>query len=205
MTTSKKIPPMIQFGSWILALFVFAVGFWHTHLGLKEMKPFGTEWGGLIIASIILLLLLITYWFAVNGKKMALVFYIMCGTIFFICNVNYFYPSYLARQIVKEEATTLYDTIQNYSNRAQALQKSKGFGKRGHKEFDDYQNLQTLKNDIVREIKKMGGEGPSARRFLNEFNKILTSYDRTQVSYSGRGISNEELANQYDIGLNAQI
>jgi hypothetical protein len=203
-TTKKPIPPIVQLGSWVLALFVFAVGFWHTHLGLKEMKPFGSEWGGLVIASIVLLLLLITYWFAVNGRKSALFFYILCGLIFFICNVNYFYPSYLARQLVKEEATKLYDTTQNYSNTAQAVLKSKGYGKNGHQEHDDYAKLQNLKRNIVSEIKGMGGEGANARRYINEFNKILLSYKGNIVNYSGN-TSNEKLAEYYERGLSDQI
>ena len=140
MTSTNKIPPIVQIGAWVLALFVFAVGFWHTYLGLKEMKPFGYEWGGLVIAGIVLLLLLITYWFAVNGKKMALIFYILCGAVFFVCNLNYFYPSYLARQLVKEEATALNDTLQGYANRAKSLQNDAGFGNKT-KELADYENL----------------------------------------------------------------
>jgi hypothetical protein len=202
MTTSKKIPPMIQFGSWLLALFVFAVGFWHTHLGLKEMKPFGTEWGGLIIASIILLLLLITYWFAVNGKKMALVFYIMCGTIFFICNLNYFYPSYLSRQLVKEEATTLYDTLQSYSNKAQAIQKTSGF--KG-KEFDDYQRLIELKKVVVTEISKLGGSGRNTQKALDEFSKIMQKYGSHGINLTSDNSDKEELARLYEGLLSTQI
>jgi hypothetical protein len=203
MTTSKKIPPMIQFGSWLLALFVFAVGFWHTHLGLKEMKPFGTEWGGLIIASIILLLLLITYWFAVNGKKMALVFYIMCGTIFFICNLNYFYPSYLSRQLVKEEATSLYDTLQSYSNKAQALQKTSGF--KAGKDFDDYQRLIQLKNYVVTEVRDLGGFYSNAQRNLDEFNKIMKSHGSNGIQLSSDNRDKAKLARFYEGHMNTEI
>lgn len=203
-TTKKPIPPIVQLGSWVLALFVFAVGFWHTHLGLKEMKPFGTEWGGLVIASIVLLLLLITYWFAVNGRKSALVFYILCGLVFFICNANYFYPSYLSRQLVKEEATYLFDTLQNYSNKAQALQKSKGFAKKGKSEFDDYQRLVQLKNLIVTEVKDLNGFGSHAARNLDEFNGILKKYGSKGVSLSANG-KKDDLARFYEGHLNAEI
>ena len=93
MTSTKKIPPIVQLGSWLLSLIVFAVGFWHTHLGLKQMNVFGSEYGSIAIAAIVLILILITYWFAVNGRKAALIFYIICGLFFFVFNLNYFYPA----------------------------------------------------------------------------------------------------------------
>ena len=46
MNPAKKTPPIVQAGAWLLSLIVFTVGFWHTHLGLKEMRPFGSEWKG---------------------------------------------------------------------------------------------------------------------------------------------------------------
>jgi hypothetical protein len=203
MTSIKKIPPIVQIGAWVLTLFVFAVGFWHTHLGLKEMKPFGSEWGGLVIASIVLLLLLITYWFAVNGRKMALVFYILCGFVFFICNLNYFYPAYLSRQLVKEEATLLNDTLQNYSNKAQALQKTSGF--KGGKQFDNYQRLNTLKDQIVTEVRDLGGFYQNSQQKLDEFNKILKEYGNNGVHLTNDNSDKAALARFYEGHLNAEI
>jgi hypothetical protein len=203
MAEDKKIPPVVQAGAWLLSLIVFAVGFWHTHLGLKEMRPFGSEWGGLAIAGIVLLLLLITYWFAVNGKTLALTFYILCGTVFFVCNLNYFYPSYLGRQLVKEEATNLFDTLQNYANRAQAIQKTTGFSKGD--EFNDYQRLVTLKNVIVTEVKDLGGFYQNAQRNLNEFNKILGKYGSAGISLTPDNRDKNKLALFYEGHLNAEI
>ena len=203
MTEIKKIPPIVQLGAWLLSLIVFAVGFWHTHLGLKEMKPFGSEWGGLAIATIVLLLLLITYWYAVNGKKIALVFYILCGFVFFICNLNYFYPAYLSRQLVKEEATFLNDTLQNYSNKAQALQKTSGF--KGGKQFDNYQRLNTLKNQIVTEVRDLGGFYQNSQQKLDEFNKILKEYGNNGVHLTNDNSDKAALARFYEGHLNAEI
>ena len=87
MTKEKPIPGLVKYGAWLLSLIVFVVGFWHTHLGLKEMRPFGTEYGSIAIAMIILLLLLLTYYFAINGSKIALVFYVFCGLFFFTFNI----------------------------------------------------------------------------------------------------------------------
>jgi len=205
MKSTNKIPPIVQIGAWVLALFVFAVGFWHTYLGLKEMKPFGSEWGGLVIAGIVLLLLLITYWFAVNGKKMALIFYILCGAVFFVCNLNYFYPSYLARQLVKEEATALNDTLQGYANRAKSLQNDAGFGNKT-KELADYENLKLLKKKIVEEIRKFEGWGPESSNALLDFNKISNQYKFPIQKYSNAGnMTRDELSNIYDSYLEGVI
>jgi hypothetical protein len=161
---NKKIPPIVQIAAWLLSLIVFVVGFWHTHLGLKEMRPFNSEYGSIAIAGIILLLLLITYWFAVNGNKKALVFYIICGLFFFVFNLNYFYPSYMARQLVKEEAIALNDTLQKFS--------SKSFTGIGDGAVNNLQRLNTLKNNVLFEIRKDGGLGPDAKKYLSDINSI---------------------------------
>ncbi len=181
MTTNKKTPPIVQIGAWVLALFVFAVGFWHTHLGLKEMKPFSSEWGGLVIASIVLLLLLITYWFAVNGRKMALIFYILCGVIFFVCNLNYFYPAYMARTLVKEEADTLVKTIDNYSSNTIFKNSS----------YDKAESLQRLKEDYLKQVSTNFGQGTKALSALSQFNAILKDAGLPAVSSMNNVILSE--------------
>lgn len=163
MNKNLKIPPIIQAGAWLLSLIVFAVGFWHTHLGLKEMRPFNSEWGGLAIAGIVLLLLLITYWFAVNGKKMALVFYIMCGIVFFVCNLNYFYPSYMARTLIKEEASALKDTIDHYHGKATRFSNEK---------LSLYQKVTAAADQVIFQIKSNHGFGEKARSALQDFNSL---------------------------------
>ncbi len=184
MKTKMKIPPIVQIGAWLLSLIVFAVGFWHTHLGLKEMKPFGSEWGGLAIAGIVLLLLLITYWFAVNGKKMALVFYILCGIVFFVCNLNYFYPSYMARTLIREEASALKDTIDNYSN----------VNVFSNKAYANHEKLISYKQEYINQIRGNNGQGVKALEALKMFNEILLeSGCATVSSFDTRVISDEQL------------
>jgi hypothetical protein len=188
---TKKVPPIVQIGAWLLSLIVFAVGFWHTHLGLKEMKPFGSEWGGLAIAGIVLLLILITYWFAVNGNRLALVFYIMCGLIFFVCNLNYFYPSYMARTLIQNESSSLNDTLQKYSNGTSSLQ-----GADSDAAVSDYLKLLDIKKQIITEIPRKG-YGPNARKLTETFNNISNKYSMAPISISsavGFVTSNEALA-----------
>lgn len=202
---NKKVPPIIQLGAWLLSLIVFAIGFWHTHLGLKEMRPFGSEWGGLAIAGIVLLLILITYWYAVNGKRMALIFYILGGTIFFVCNLNYFYPAYLARQIVKEESTALNDSLQNYTNKVNSLFNEAGFANKS-KEYKAFNNLQLLKKQLVTEIRDQAGWGPKSSNALNEFNKISEELGYKAQSFSNAGnMSREQLAQIYEDYLEGVI
>ena len=74
---------------------------------------------------------------------MALVFYIICGLFFFVFNLNYFYPAYMARQLVKEEAIAMNDTLQKFTN------KSQGFIK--PETLKELTELATLKNGIKAE------------------------------------------------------
>jgi hypothetical protein len=178
MSEKMKIPPIVQIGAWLLSLIVFAVGFWHTHLGLQQMKPFNSEYGSIAIAAIVLILLLITYWFAVNGKTMALIFYIVCGFFFFIFNLNYFYPSYVARVLVQNEAKALNDTLQKYTNGSSVLSLAKN-----SPAVSDYLSLTTLKSDVTTEITN-NGFGPESQKKTNEFNAILSKYNIPLISFS---------------------
>jgi hypothetical protein len=176
MNNKKEIPGIILLASWLLSLIVFVVGFWHTYLGLKEMKPFNSEYGALAVAAIVLLLLLITYWFAVNGHKMALIFYIACGLIFFVCNLNYFYPSYTARPLIQNEAKALNDTLQKYTNGSSVIKSDDN-----SKAVSDYLNLLSLQDQIVTEISNLG-YGPNAKNLTNQFNSISSAYSVQPIS-----------------------
>jgi hypothetical protein len=206
MTINKTTLPIVQIGLWLVILLVFAIGFWHTHLGLKEMKPFGAEWGSLAIAGILLLPILITYWYAVNGKKMALIFYVFYGIFFFVCNLNYFYPAYIARQIVKEEAIALNDTLQNYANQAKSLQNHEGFGNKT-KELLDYENLKIYKAKVVTEIKSIQfGWGTEASKAFNGFNEISREYGFPVEKFSNAGnMTQQQLSATYEKYLESTI
>lgn len=186
---TKKIPPIIQIAAWLLSLIVFTVGFWHTHLGMKEMRPFGSENGSIAIAAIILILLLITYWFAVNGRKMALVFYIICGLFFFIFNLNYFYPAYMARELVKEEAIAMNDTLQKFT----------GMSTKGVSEgsIPTMQKLINLKDKVLFEIRKDGGLGPDAKQYLAEINQLTNDPIKLNGSLGNTQAKREDIAMSY--------
>jgi hypothetical protein len=205
MEKKQETPQIVKIGAWLLSLIVFAVGFWHTHLGLKEMRPFGSEYGSIAIAAIVLLLLLLTYYFAISGSKIALIFYVFCGLFFFTFNLNYFYPSYLGRQLLKEEATALNDTLQEYSNRVASQQYEAGFENKS-KEITDYENLKTKKKQIVTEIRDFSGWGPESSSSLQDFNKISKQYGFPIKQFSNAGtMTREELSKIYDSYLNGII
>ena len=197
MTTTKKVPPIVQIAAWLLSLIVFVVGFWHTHLGMKEMRPFGSENGSIAIAGMILLLLLITYWYAISGKKLALVFYIICGLFFFVFNLNYFYPSYMARELVKEEAIAMNDTLQKFTD------KSQGFIKAETQK--DLNELTNLKRSLVDEIKFQEGWGPRSTDYLNKFNAIIKGSQKPNTVLGKTQQERNLIADRYEKLLDTQI
>jgi hypothetical protein len=182
MTTTKKIPPIVQIAAWLLSLIAFAVGFWHTHLGIKQMNVFESEYGSIAIAAIVLLMILITYWFAVNGRKAALVLYIICGAFVFVFNLNYFYPAYMGRNLVNEEAKVLNDTLQSYAN----IAKSTTFNK------DDVTKLnkaEALISQILAEINGPGasGKGNVAMGKILEFKNLYKEVTGSDVNLEAAG------------------
>lgn len=171
MTTTKKgIPPIVKIGAWLLSFIAFIVGFWHAHLGLKSFYLFNSEYGSLAVAGIVLLLILLSYNLAVNGKRSALYFYIFGGLLFFIFNLNFFYPSYLSDKLVKEEAKSLNDTLQSYSNKISKF--------KNPDLVNNYLLLIDLKEKILSEIKYQNGFGVQAKKYLKEFNNILADYEK---------------------------
>ena len=177
----NEVPVIINIAAWILSAIVFFVGFWHAHLGMKEMKPFQSEYGSLLIAAIILLLTFITYWFAVNGKKTAIIFYSICALSFFVLNLNYFYPAYLAKTLIQNEASTLNEILQKYVNGTSSIQDSEN-----SEAVSDYLNLISLKEQIINEINNKGF-GPNARALTSEFNDISSKYSVAEIKQPSYG------------------
>jgi hypothetical protein len=200
MKEKNKIPPIVQLGALLLSLIAFAVGFWHTHLGLKEMRPFESDYGSIFIAAIILLLLLISYFFAMSGQKGAktgLVIYLICACFFIVFNLNFFYPSYLSRKLVTEEATFLNNTLQDYANVP--------LSDIDQKAVDDYRKLENLKGQIMSETRQYQF-ATNARKHLADFNKILAEYGITQViEPSFAGVLREQQAEHIEPYLEKSI
>jgi hypothetical protein len=170
MTTTKKNSAIVNFGAWLLSFIVFIVGFWHSHLGLKEMRPFESDYGSLIVASIFLLLILISYNIAVNGRKNAIIFYIFGGLFFFVFNLNYFYPSYLSRKLINEETDQIKETLTLQKNKLNSISQVKET-----EYIKKVNNLSEIKQNILTEILNRGGFGSYANQELDKFKKITGS------------------------------
>jgi hypothetical protein len=195
-THKKQLSPLVLIGAWLLSFIVFIVGFWHTHLGLKEMRPFDSEYGSLSIASIILLLIIISYSVAVNGKKIALLFYIIGGLFFFIFNLNYFYPAYLARQLVKEEAIALNDTLQSFSNKINRMDNSN---------VSVVSELYNIKEKLLDEVIGQDGFGPRAQKYLDDFNALAKSDQLPNRTIGSTPAERKRIAERYDDLLTKDI
>ena len=76
----EKVAPMpgyIKILAWLISLSAFAIGFWHTHLGLKEFKPLSWEYGSLVVSGLVLMVLIpliydcvqITVYGKINWKR----------------------------------------------------------------------------------------------------------------------------------------
>lgn len=197
MSKKNKMPPIVKFGAWILSLIVFAAGFWHSHLGLKKMNFFNSEYGSIAIAGAILLLILISYNIAIKGNKSAFYFYIIGALFFFIFNLNYFYPSYLSRQLVKEEAIALNDTLQSFSNKIDRMDKSGS--------ISTVSELINIKDKLLDEIKSQDGFGPRAKRYLEQFNAITNSSQLPNRNIGSTEEQRKNIASRYDELLSKDI
>lgn len=161
----NKTPGYIKLLGWLIALFAFAIGFWHTHLGLKEFKPLSWEYGSLIVAAIVLMVIVVSYQRAVSGVKIAVAFWLICSSILFIFNLNSFYPSYLGRKLIKEEAISINDSLEVYKNNIDKI-----VGLTGKEYVQKLQNLNDKKISLLREIENRGGFGSYATEELRQFN-----------------------------------
>lgn len=197
MTQTKKVSPIIKLGAWLLSFIVFLIGFYHSHLGLKGMRPFDLEYGSFIVAGSFLLFILISYSMAVSGRKYALLFYILGGCAFFIFNLNYFYPTDLGRQLIKEEAIALNDTLQSFSNKISRMDNSNS--------ISTVSELYNLKEKLMDEVRGQDGFGPRATKYLNEFNELSNG---TQLPNRVVGKTDEErklIAARFDTLLTKDI
>lgn len=167
---TNHIPLIARIGAWLLSLIAFIVGFWHAHLGLKEMRPFDSPYGSLLIASIVLLLILISYSIAISGRKIAIVFYVIGAFVFFIFNLNYFYPSYLGRKLINEETNLINEKLTSQKNKLNSISQIKE-----SEYINILNNLIEIKENILTEIAFRGGFGSYANKELEKFKELTGS------------------------------
>lgn len=188
---SQPIPPLVQIGAWTLALIVFAIGFWHTHLGLKQMNLFENKYGTIALAGMVLLFMLLGYWYAVNrGSKIGIGIYILCGIVFFTFNLNYIYPAYQGRNLLNEEATLINDSLQSYASRANVV-------KLNTEQAENLENLTFNAGALIREIRNMNGKGEVAQQRIDDFNRTVRSFgDNIPLLLSSGGVGGNDSERQ---------
>ncbi len=161
----STVPFYVKIIGWFISLTAFALGFWHTHDGLRSMKPLGTEYGSFLVAGLISMVLVVAYSRAIKGVKIAFLFYILCAMFTFTFNLNSFYPTKLGRKLLKEETIALNDTLQNFASKLDFEQ-----SKLGDLDLQTLNDIQGFKTTVLREIIARNGFGPIATNALNDFN-----------------------------------
>ena len=170
MNQSKKTPNFIRFLYFGISIICFGFGTLHTYLGFRVLNIGGSIYGSIFLAFLILMALITCYYYALNGKKLALYFYLVFALAFFVSNLNYFYPQYSKNYLVKEEAGELKNILTNYN---EIIEKEVNPAKSDY--LKKLQELNDHKTSLIREIKERGGFGSFATKELEQFNKLAGS------------------------------
>jgi hypothetical protein len=133
------------------ATICFLIGWFHTGQGLANYRVLGTEYGGFVLATGVLCIMVLAYNKAIKGSPVGLGIYLLCALITFICNLNSFYPNYRANALIREELrdhrtklgtlresiktqfqdvqlNALADSVRSKSKQLQAQCRQRGFG-----------------------------------------------------------------------------
>lgn len=165
---TKKQPQILTMAGWLTSFFAFGIGFWHTHLGLRSFEILSSSNGSLVLSFLILLVLLISYYSAVNGRKIAIFFYLICALFYFTFNMTSLYPNRLGRKLVTEEAIVINNDLQNFTSKV-----NREFGNEGV--IKKYNSIRDLRNLLIHEILNENGFGERAKDYLLKINKIFGS------------------------------
>jgi hypothetical protein len=133
------------------AFICFLIGWFHTGQGLSNYRVLGTEYGGFVLATAVLFIMVAAYNKAIKGSPVGLSLYLLCAVITFVCNMNSFYPNSRANSLIREELrqhrtnlgdlresikaqfqdvqlNALAESIRSKSKQLQAQCKQRGFG-----------------------------------------------------------------------------
>lgn len=183
---STQIPRYLIIIGWVVSLFAFSLGFYHTADGVSYLQPLGLKYGGFILSGLISLMLVLSYARAVSGVKIALVFYVLCALFNFIFNLNSFYPNMNSRKLLQEEAEQIRDTIQyNLSQYQNLVNLGSSL---------DVANLEAKRNACINEIVKSRGFGENAKQELSEFNNISSKYGVAPINAGSYNVSSPNAA-----------
>jgi hypothetical protein len=170
------------------ATICFLIGWYATGHGLAKYRLLGTEYGGYVLATGLLLLMVLAYRLAIRGSKVGLTFYIVFAAVTFLCNLNSFYPNYRANALIREELrdhrTKLADLRESVKAR-----------------FIDVQ-LDKLAADVrsksrqVQEQIRQRGLGPRAEDDLKQIEALL-GRQLTRLKYGSTQAEHDAVAEKY--------
>ena len=193
----NEIPEGIKILGWLISLFAFSLGFYHTAEGMKYFTPLGFEGGAYIVSALITMLLIVAYSRAIAGVKTALFFYLFCALFNFTFNLNSFYPNLNSRKLLQEEAKFINDTIQ--SNRSIA---SKTFVQAYKTDLD---NLTSARSQCLDEISKGDGLGTYAKIQLATFNNISKKYGAIPISSGSYDLNDPDNVTVFGLQMDSTI
>ena len=195
----KKQPKVIRLAGWLISLFAFAIGFWHTHLGLRSFDILSSSNGSLIASLLILMVMLVSYYSAVHGKKIGFIFYIICAVFYFTFNMTSLYPNRLGRKLVKEEAESINNYLQNF-----AAKVNKEYGK--DKVTRNINSVLNLKSLLVQEIEKQSGFGERSKNYLNQINDIIgPPYIKPNIKIGSTDEERKEIAERFAVHVEERL
>jgi hypothetical protein len=193
----SQMPKYLIIIGWLVSLFAFSLGFYHTADGVSYLQPLGLKYGGFILSGLISLMLVLSYARAVSGVKIALVFYIVCALFNFIFNLNSFYPNMNSRKLLQEEAEQIRDTIQyNLSQYQNLVNLGSSL---------DIANLESKRNACINEIVKSNGFGDAAQQNLKEFNSISSKYGVAPINAGSFSVNSPNAASVFSAQMDKVI
>jgi hypothetical protein len=133
------------------------------------------------------MLILISYYYAIVGRKIAILFYIICAFSLIVFNLNYFYPYDFKEDLVKEDAIALKDSLISFSTRSESLIEMEP------KALKDDVKLRNLKNDVLSEVRNQGGYSTNAKSKVSQINTILQQYQIPIINPSMAKVNSDKI------------
>ncbi len=194
----KKIIKLLAL---IISGICFLIGFYHTGKGFAEAGILGSENGAFLLASVIIGMMTLSYMVALfwkGGEKLGLSFYVVFALISFLANLNYFYPTYMSRTLLKDELTIKKDSLDRIAFRSNEVL----YSQEGHvlKEQVD------KKRDELHNQIEDGGFKDRSEEDLKQIERILGLPEGTGITHlKGYKKTYQELAIIYDSLVNKAL
>jgi len=168
----------------IAAFICFLIGWHSTGKGIAATGILGTEYGGFAIATVLLIVMVLAYWVALQGYRNALVIYLVLACVSFACNLNWFYPNYYKDDFIRRE---LRDHLNNLANLRDGIKSELGAGEIVNVYASVMGNLSSLQEQI-----KQGGYGTETEKILDNIDHELGLTGNDKITRLSRSKSQSE-------------